>query len=57
MGGFSEVVRGFERFLEALRGFRGFQRFFRGFQRSSQRFSQTLSEADFPLRGSQSCCP
>ena len=54
----------------SLRGrvFRGFQRFFRGFQRFSEGFSkifqrlsevlsETLSEADFPLRGSQSCCP
>ena len=41
---FSEVFRGFKRFLEVFRGcqrfsevfrdFRGFQRFFRGFQRS-----------------------
>ena len=44
-GGFSEVFRGFQRFLEVSRGF---QRFFRGFQSSSQRPSQrqiSLSEA------------
>ena len=53
----------------SLRGrvFRGSQRVLRGFQRVFFRdFSEvfrgpllveTLSEADFPLRGSQSCCP
>ena len=27
------------------------------FQNFSEVLSETLSEADFPLRGSQSCCP
>ena len=44
---------GFQRLSEV---FRGFQRFlvFRGF---SEALSEILSEADFPLRGSQFCCP
>ena len=46
--------RGFEKFSE---GFRGFQRFSENFQKFSEVLSETLSEADFPLRGSQSCCP
>ena len=47
----------FRGFLEVFRGFRGFQRFFRDFQRFSEVLSETLSEVDFPLRGSQSCFP
>ena len=39
-----EGFRGFQRFLEYLRGF-------------SEVLSETLSEADFPLRGSRSCLP
>ena len=38
----------------------GIQRFSRGFKRFprfSEVLSETLSEAAFPLRGSQSCCP
>ena len=44
----------------SLRGrvFRGgFQRFWEIFQRFSEVLSETLCEADFPLRGSQPCCP
>ena len=44
-----EISRGFQRFLEA---FRGFQRVFRDFQRSSQRPSErqiSLSEALSPV--------
>ena len=29
----------------------------RDFQRFSDVLSETLSEADFPLRGTQTCCP
>ena len=44
---------------ESLRGrvFRGFERLLEFWQRFLQVLSETLSEADFPLRGSQSCCP
>ena len=35
----------------------GLQRFSEIFQRFSEVLSETFSEADFPLRGSQSCCP
>ena len=59
-GGFSEIL---QRFLEVFRGFkrfsevlRSFQRFQEIFERFSEVLSETLSEADFPLRGSQSCC-
>ena len=38
-------------------GFQRFSKLFRGFQRFSEVLSETLSEADFPLRGSRSCCP
>ena len=48
------VFRGFQRVSEV---FRDFQRFSEIFQRLSEVLSETLSEADFPLRGSQSCCP
>ena len=47
-------MRGFERFSELLRGFRGFERFSEFFERFSEIFerfsevlSETLSEADF----------
>ena len=40
----SEVLRFFEVFMEVFRGF-------------SEVLSETLSEADFLLRGSRSCCP
>ena len=53
--------RGFSEVLEVYRGFQRFseisQRFSEIFQRFSEVFPETLSEADFPLRGSQSCCP
>ena len=42
--------RGFQRFSEIFTGFHSCSEVFRD-------FSETLSEADFPLRGSQSCCP
>ena len=51
---FSEVFRGFQRFSEV---FRDFWEVFRDFERFSEVLSETLSEADFPLRGSQSGCP
>ena len=47
----------FRRKIGSLRGSRGFQRFSAIFKRFSEVLSETLSEADFPLRGSQSCCP
>ena len=59
-GGFSEF---FQRVLEVLRGFqRSSQRSSGIFKRFSEVLSDTLSEADFPLKGSQSsrpysCCP
>ena len=53
--GFSEI---FHRFSEVLRDFKEiFERFSEIFERFSEVLSETLSEADFPLRGSQSCCP
>ena len=48
---FLEVFKNFERFSEI------FERFSEIFLRFSEVLSETLSEADFPLRGSQSCCP
>ena len=49
--GFQSFSRGFKRVSEI------FERFSEIFERSSEVLSETLSEADFPLRGSQSCCP
>ena len=43
---------GFQRFSEVFRGFQRFSEVFRGFQRFSEVLSETLSDADFPLRGS-----
>ena len=44
-------MRGFERFLEVLRGFERFSEFFERFSEIFERFSEvlseTLSEADF----------
>ena len=48
---FFKVLRGFPRLLDVFRVVRGFQSFW-GF---SEVLSETLSEADFLLRGSQSC--
>ena len=47
---------GFQRALEVFRGFY-MQRFSEIFQRFSEVLSETLSEADFPLRDSQSLFP
>ena len=49
-GRFSETFGGFQRFMEIFRSSEVFREF-------SEALSETLSEADFPLRGSQSCCP
>ena len=53
-GRVSEVFGGLQRFLEVLSGFQRLLEVFRGF---SEALSETLSQADFPLGGSQSCCP
>ena len=49
-----EGFGGLQRFLEVFRGLQRFLEVFRGF---SEVLSETLSEADFPLRGSRSRCP
>ena len=49
--------------INPLRDFRnwlqhaGFSEVFQRFSKIFQRSSEVLSEVDFPLRGSQSCCP
>ena len=58
---FLEVFRGFKRLSEVLRGFQRYSEIFERvseiFKRVFRDFRETLSEADFPLRGSESCCP
>ena len=51
------VFRGFQRFLEIFRAFQRFSEVFRDFPEVFRGPLRDLSEADFRLRDSPSCCP